>query len=318
MEPPLRSMPVAVARVIAVACAVAVACPGDGCEAAGMPDGIRPRRQSDRRQSRGRDKTALVVMLVLGGFALLCCAGLGTALFVPAVQQARIAAGRAQCMNNLKNIGIAVSNHNTVQGSLPAPAAGQPLVSWRTQMVLDQMLPGPGGYDPSAAWDAATNQPIQTLRPEAYLCPALADDANPAAASYVYAIGEGSLWVPPPGEEQTHSPTLDRVRDGLSNTILAVERTHDRPVWTEPRDSGYAWTPHIGVDPEHPDPLASASHGTTSSRPGEAGRLGGTSRSGGANVLFMDGSVRFVSESISEDDLFALTTASGGEVVTSF
>jgi prepilin-type N-terminal cleavage/methylation domain-containing protein/prepilin-type processing-associated H-X9-DG protein len=96
--------------------------------------------QFHRRRS-GRGFTLIELLVVIAIIAVLI------ALLLPAVQSAREAARRAQCVNNLKQIGIAMHNYHDQMGSYPPGCislAGAPWgaqiseLGWRA-MILPQM-----------------------------------------------------------------------------------------------------------------------------------------------------------------------------------
>ncbi|MEX1039484.1 MAG: DUF1559 domain-containing protein [Pirellulaceae bacterium] len=111
--------------------------------------------------------------------------GVLVALLLPAVQQAREAARRSQCLNNMKQIGLALHNHHDTYKSFPAGAlssAGTPFAGPEWPYFLHQILPF---MEQNAYWERLENYtlpapwlsnpgtwaPLVDLPLDMYLCP---------------------------------------------------------------------------------------------------------------------------------------------------
>jgi prepilin-type processing-associated H-X9-DG protein len=210
------------------------------------------------------------------------------ALLLPAVQSAREAARRAQCTNNLKQIGLAMHNYHDANGALPRPAVtdkdGKPLLSWRVAIlpyIEQQELYSRFKLD--EPWDSPHNKALIKEMPVTYMCPSR-PKGEPGLTTYRAFVGPGALF------EKDKATRFADVTDGLSNTIMVLESQEAVP-WTRPDD--------LNFDPAAAPSLSGA----------------GSPHPGGFNVLMTDGSVRFFKRSIDLQTFKSLITRAGGEIL---
>jgi prepilin-type N-terminal cleavage/methylation domain-containing protein len=111
--------------------------------------------------ARCRSGFTLIEVLVV--FAII---GVLVALLVPAVQKVRESANRADCQNNLSQIGVAVHNYHSAQQKFPQGTKNNqpalPLTAPRTTYMLE-LYPYLGQEEIYRRWDP--NVQVATLDP---------------------------------------------------------------------------------------------------------------------------------------------------------
>jgi prepilin-type processing-associated H-X9-DG protein len=239
---------------------------------------------------------------VLGSLFL---AGVLIALLLPAVPSAREAARRMQCSNNLRGIGIEFHNWHEKFKHLPDAITtdeGLPPRSWRIELLPyleDSTLYD--AYDIEQTWDAPDNEPIARTPVKMLRCPSYRNDQDPQQRYFTaYAVVAGNESAFPDGKGLPFRGILD----GTSNTLMVAEACGHNIVWTQPKD----------LDLQRDE---IAVNGASRTR-GRSPSILSSYHPGGGQVVFVDGSVRFISESIDTSTLEALTTATGGEAVGDF
>ena len=201
---------------------------------------------------------------------------------------------REQCHNNLKCLALAMHHYHEKNGCYP-PAFipdknGKPMHSWRVLLLpyLDRNdLYWQYRFD--EPWDSPNNRQVTDVALAVYRCPTQPDSREPTTC-YMMVVGPHTISDGP------HSRKVTEIRDGLTLTILLVEVADSGVGWAEPKDLSF-------------DQLDFKING--SKRPGI-----GSHHSGGANVAFGDGSVRFLQDTTDPQRIRAMLTIDGGEKIT--
>ena len=86
-----------------------------------------------KMKNRGFTLVELLVVIAIIGILV--------ALLLPAVQKARDAAQRAQCINNLKQVGLAAHNYHSARRSFPPGITTYKTADWHGNTVFSFLLP---------------------------------------------------------------------------------------------------------------------------------------------------------------------------------
>ncbi len=190
------------------------------------------------RSCRVRGFTLIELLVVIAIIAVLL------ALLLPAVQQAREAARRTQCKNNLKQMGLALHNYLDTYSKFPPSFCFSTAGSWSVQGRILPYLEQSAAFSQvrlDLDWANPINQAsgVATLRVGSYLCPsdphsdtihdAGPDEGHIRPMSYGVNFGTWKVFDPRNGSggDGSFHPNsafgAGAFIDGMSNTLCAAE-----------------------------------------------------------------------------------------------
>jgi prepilin-type N-terminal cleavage/methylation domain-containing protein len=273
--------------------------------------------QTTRVARRGFSLVELLVTIAIIGVLV--------ALLLPAVQSAREAARRTQCLNNLRQIGVGLHNYHAACGAFPTGCLmcmKSPARELAWSAFLLPFIEQQATYElfnPLARYNTQANQPAAANVVATYVCPSTVVAPNRrgptsgdrnlngqwdtgddlAFTDYGGMFGVGDPALPLGNGVMVYDRRISakQIGDGLSRTIIVAEDTgrgaNLRSAWIDGQNCF-----------DQTGPINSTQNNEIWS-----------DHPGGALVAMCDGSAHFLSDEMAERVLYALCTRDLGELI---
>lgn len=297
--------------------------------------------------SRKRGFTLIELLVVIAIIGIL------VALLLPAVQQARDAARRLQCKNNMKNVGLALHNYHDVHRTLPPGEihgilnAAQPHCDWSAAIgcwgtaIMPQLELGNVfrqlDFEVRPQYTVAENVGAMRLKIPVYQCPSDPFDgiyagwdetslgtnqANAARAMHYFAVSgsnpsPSTLWPDVGSSTPGHCRPNDGAffNDSSTRFSAITDGMSNTAIICE------VWGRIKDSSPIDGRGLNLHAYAYLDRAPNSdrtAPWYPNSFHVGGVQIVLADGSVRFISNSIHLPTLKALATIKGNEVIGEF